>query len=62
MTNDVAILLHDITALANDYVAHTDINVCKLAAIVLAVFDSPEDGPEVLEVIRAILDHDRGDA
>jgi len=62
VTDDVIVLLAEICDMARDYVGHRDLNVAKLAAIALAIFDSPEDGPETLEVIRAIMSYGTGDA
>lgn len=63
MTNDESHrLIVAVCKLARDYASHKDLNVGKLAMIVLALFESEADGPETFELVRAIMRHGSGDA
>lgn len=48
--------------LARDYVSHKDIQVGKMAMIILAFFEGETDGPETFEIVRAIMREGSGDA
>jgi hypothetical protein len=63
VTNDESQnLILSVCKLARDYASHKDLNVGKLAMIVLALFEADTDGPETFELIRAIMRHGSGDA